>query len=211
MVGIDEVTSATEDVAIPSGEAVSTDISIACDFDICTSQHVIIVTSAKDRAINLSATDGDKGAVDVGVCLAQFIGIIIEALTATKHVSVQTRAVQRPDGSTANVDRGITPKGGSGRVLNKLHVDERRVRVCWGFKFFLPISHGGHIATTKDVATDGAALDVDIRVTIYTTRKEVHGVYHLLGWIAYIKSIIEVRTIATAINTAEVVARIGSK
>ena len=42
IIGVEEVTSATEDVAIPSGEAVSADVSAIVNSDLSVAQHVVV-------------------------------------------------------------------------------------------------------------------------------------------------------------------------
>ena len=107
MVGVEEVATAAEDVAVPSGEAVIADVGTFVDIDFGVAKHVGIGAAAKDGTPNLATADGDFGIVDVGKCLAQLIRVFREALAAAKHVSVQARVVERADGAAANDDLGI--------------------------------------------------------------------------------------------------------
>ena len=177
------------------------------DFNRGAAQYVAVGAAAIDGAVDMAACDGNKGAVDIAVGLAQFLRIVMEAFAAAKHISVQAGVIQRAnDGIAADIDRGVAHDFARKR--------SSEARICYGYKVDkaiaihhrIPITHAGHVAAAKHVAVDLAARDVNIRVAIHASGYTINDVHLLLSRIANpLDMRVDILTIAAAKNVAEAV------
>ena len=216
-----EVTAATEDVAVPRGLAFRAD-ETALQLQTGVAQGVSVGAAAKERTPNTAVgvstpvvgsigrgvvigcfevkVDDNLRLVDVTILLAQVACVVADAPAAAVDVGIEAGAVKRADdGLAAHFYYALS--------FHQVAIIGHLART-------------GHIAATKHVLVNGTARNVHVAVAVDTTRIVVDGVNNIVqvvlvshaqidGRLGHAQVHVSVCAIATAEDTAVAVGMTG--